>query len=250
MTTATTAIDALMLDILAHPEDDAPRLVYADALEERGAPGDDARSEFVRVQVELATFPAEYEIAEGVVKVLYAGGENRATYAKGYVPKSVQRYCDRFLTMRRRERELLCSAWGGSAALISTNMVFRRGFVASVTCTAADCLANLDAIRAVQPVTEVTLTTWPEIEHDHRSTPEPDDIAATQIVVRLNGRGRWMPIPNERIMANTWEQMRPDFVRRLLRAEWPRIAFTLPSDDGGFTIPPHTPGSVALFASP
>lgn len=39
---------------------------------------------------------------------------------------------------------------------------YRRGFVASVTCTAADWLAHADAILAAQPVQEVTLTTWPE----------------------------------------------------------------------------------------
>jgi uncharacterized protein (TIGR02996 family) len=36
--------------ILAHPDDDAPRLIYADWLEERGDP----RGEFIRVQCELA----------------------------------------------------------------------------------------------------------------------------------------------------------------------------------------------------
>ncbi len=159
MTTATTSLDALLLDIIAHPEDDAPRLIYADALEERGAPGDDARSEFVRVQVELATFPAEYEIAEGVVKVLYAGGENRATYARGHVPKSVQRDCERFLALRRRERELLTArgyAWMDAefplhkAGLVwwienllddhdaARRATFRRGFVGFVACSLAD----------------------------------------------------------------------------------------------------------------
>jgi uncharacterized protein (TIGR02996 family) len=37
--------------ILASPDDDAPRLIYADWLEERG---ESARAEFIRVQCELA----------------------------------------------------------------------------------------------------------------------------------------------------------------------------------------------------
>jgi uncharacterized protein (TIGR02996 family) len=45
----------LVRDIGEHPEDDAPRLVYADWLDEHGEP---ARAEFIRVQVELARLPA------------------------------------------------------------------------------------------------------------------------------------------------------------------------------------------------
>jgi uncharacterized protein (TIGR02996 family) len=42
--------DALLRAIAAHPEEDTPRLMYADWLEENGQP---ERAEFVRVQVEL-----------------------------------------------------------------------------------------------------------------------------------------------------------------------------------------------------
>jgi uncharacterized protein (TIGR02996 family) len=40
--------------IAAAPDDDAPRLVYADVLEERGDPASAARAEFIRVQCERA----------------------------------------------------------------------------------------------------------------------------------------------------------------------------------------------------
>lgn len=43
---------ALLAAIAAHPDEDTPRLVYADWLQENG---DDARAEFIRVQCELAT---------------------------------------------------------------------------------------------------------------------------------------------------------------------------------------------------
>jgi uncharacterized protein (TIGR02996 family) len=45
---------ALLADILAQPEDDGLRLVYADWLEDRGAPGDAERAELIRVQCRLA----------------------------------------------------------------------------------------------------------------------------------------------------------------------------------------------------
>jgi len=38
-------------DILANPEDDTPRLIYADWLDDQG---DEARAEFIRLQCELA----------------------------------------------------------------------------------------------------------------------------------------------------------------------------------------------------
>src|SRR5579862_3514386 len=45
-----TPDDAFLQAILESPDDDAPRLIYADWLEER----DDPRGEFIRVQCELA----------------------------------------------------------------------------------------------------------------------------------------------------------------------------------------------------
>lgn len=45
---------AFLQDILAHPDDDAPRLIFADWLEEQGDANSVARAEFVRVQCALA----------------------------------------------------------------------------------------------------------------------------------------------------------------------------------------------------
>src|SRR6516162_306803 len=48
--------DAFLATILERPDDDAPRLVFADWLEEHG---ESARAEFIRVQIELAAGPSE-----------------------------------------------------------------------------------------------------------------------------------------------------------------------------------------------
>lgn len=53
MKTHMTDPQAFVREILEHPDDDAPRLIYADWLEERGDP----RGEFIRVQCELARLP-------------------------------------------------------------------------------------------------------------------------------------------------------------------------------------------------
>lgn len=48
-------MDPLFAAILANPDDDAPRVVYADALQERGDP----RGELIPVQIELARAPGD-----------------------------------------------------------------------------------------------------------------------------------------------------------------------------------------------
>jgi uncharacterized protein (TIGR02996 family) len=46
--------EALLQEVLSEPEEDAPRLIYADWLDENGQP---ERAEFIRVQIELARTP-------------------------------------------------------------------------------------------------------------------------------------------------------------------------------------------------
>jgi uncharacterized protein (TIGR02996 family) len=48
---------ALLEAILAEPEEDGPRLIYADWLDEHGGPAERDRAEFIRVQMELASLP-------------------------------------------------------------------------------------------------------------------------------------------------------------------------------------------------
>src|SRR5436309_13148001 len=49
--------DALLAAVLADPEDDLPRLVFADWLEETGHPANAARAAFVRAQVAAERLP-------------------------------------------------------------------------------------------------------------------------------------------------------------------------------------------------
>jgi uncharacterized protein (TIGR02996 family) len=49
-----TPDEAFLADIIAHPDDDTPRLIYADWLDEHGQP---ERAEFIRTQIESAGLP-------------------------------------------------------------------------------------------------------------------------------------------------------------------------------------------------
>lgn len=93
-TDAAATHDGLMSAILADPADDAPHLVFADWLEERG---DVERAEFVRVQVELAR-----------TKVRPNGHTDFGGVARPFVneDRDCTRPDCRACALRRREREL------------------------------------------------------------------------------------------------------------------------------------------------
>ncbi len=57
--------EAFIEDIAEHPEDDTPRLVFADWLEDHG---DEARAEFIRVQCQLANLDEYAEERGELVK--------------------------------------------------------------------------------------------------------------------------------------------------------------------------------------
>lgn len=86
--------------IRAEPEDDAPRLIFADWLDENGEP---ERAEFVRLQIELANIRCDSCKGKGSYSLHTAGG-----YGMRDIP------CDECTSksLRRRERELLTNSLG------------------------------------------------------------------------------------------------------------------------------------------
>ena len=141
--------EALIAAVCAAPDDDLPRLVYADYLEEHDRP---ERAEFIRVQCELA----------------------RLDPLKCWHPEGSTSDCPQCGALRRRERELWANGVRGAFVGVPGGWIvavtgeapggwdrlaeFRRGFVEEVNCPAADWIANADAIRKTQPVRKVRLT--------------------------------------------------------------------------------------------
>ena len=114
-------------EILANPDDEGPRLIFADWLEERGDP----RGEFIRVQCELA------------------GMKER---------KSRRR------TLKTREGELLAKhekEWLGPLQSLAKSWEFRRGFVARIKINTRDFIKHGEKIFQWTPVQEVFLTAGP-----------------------------------------------------------------------------------------
>jgi uncharacterized protein (TIGR02996 family) len=116
--------DAFLQAIVESPEDDTPRLVYADWLDENGQ---GERAEFIRVQCQLAT------MAEGDPRRAELGA---------------------------RERQLLDQheqTWAGPLRPLARSWVFRRGFIDEVWTTARAFSAHARRLFRSAPLLHVHL---------------------------------------------------------------------------------------------
>ncbi len=256
---------ALLAAVLDDYDDDLPRLALADWWEENGQ---DERAEFVRVQVALAALPA-----------WVPGRPNEQGFISHGVPNA------RVAALRRRERALLetphcpsCPGWlkraivglpgkipvshhnpphvtvgaGDSYEGPPKEYHLRRGFVAAVTCTAADWLEHGDAILAAQPVEEVKLTTWPKVLSVNDSTRREtrycfqlDESGDDDKIIRCTHRylNDARPTPaslTESLLRRRWDRVRhwhlPPDIRRMFQEAADRIR----RDTEG-VVAPHVP---------
>jgi uncharacterized protein (TIGR02996 family) len=138
--------DAFLRGILENPDDDSPRLVYADWLEERADP----RAEFIRVQCELAKLPPDD-------------------------PK--------WDALEQREWDLLRqheSAWTADLKSTVTDWQFHRGFVDTISLGARAFVDHSEKLFQHAPIQHVTLTRL------GTSSVEAKDLAACPLLDRLH----------------------------------------------------------------
>ncbi len=162
--TTTTMHDAFLAAIIAEPDRDDLRLIFCDWLEEQG---DTGRAAFIHHQIETEFWECTYT---GLAGDYEDGALCRAGIACSR--------CER----RRQEREMLLTrlpgtctgdpstntraaaryVWAGPVAKLYNAgdewWRYRRGFISSLTCTAADWLQWGPAIVRAQPIEEVRLT--------------------------------------------------------------------------------------------
>jgi uncharacterized protein (TIGR02996 family) len=136
---------AFLDDILAHPEDDTPRLVCADWYEEHGHAH---RAELIRVQCQLAGLeeddPRRARLKEREWELLTVYGEDWAQALPGWARKEAP--------------------------------TFRRGFVERVSVTASQLLKEGGALFAAAPVREL---------HLRAATGRMAEVAALPYLARL-----------------------------------------------------------------
>ncbi|MBL9038847.1 MAG: TIGR02996 domain-containing protein [Archangium sp.] len=130
----TTAMEAVHEAIFARPDDDAPRLVYADWLTERGDP----RGELIALQCARAR-------AEATTREVRAG-------ALGLQPRDSDDLAEATAT---REAELLAlhgETWLAGVPRSAVQVRFARGFIHELTVLDARTMAPLDALFAREPI--------------------------------------------------------------------------------------------------
>lgn len=141
----------LLAAICAYPDDDTPRMVFADWLEENGQ---SERAEFIRVQVELSRTRTQCD-PNCIGRSRLSDKCGSYVDVKTMKPVPCQ---DCWRELRQRERELLRIVWfsvyesdplqhfvcsGVSFDLAMMPRVeFRRGFIESVTCSWSDWLRH------------------------------------------------------------------------------------------------------------
>ena len=122
--------DAILAAISAHPEEDTPRLAYADWLDEHGS---HIKAEFIRVQIAVNGLVDQPSAEQG---------------------KQIHLF--------RRQQELLDDHLSDligplAADLGYFDVIFDRGFVAELKLDAGRLLKHADAIRALKPLPEITV---------------------------------------------------------------------------------------------
>lgn len=122
-----TDAEPFLQRIRAFPDDDVPRLIFADWLDEQADTDSVARAEFVRVQIALARLPEE------------------------------DRRRPALLTAERALFEASRYGWEAPFRGLATGPVFRRGFVEEVNVAARQYLRHADELFAAGPIRHVHL---------------------------------------------------------------------------------------------
>jgi uncharacterized protein (TIGR02996 family) len=232
MLTLTESLLNLHAVILASPEDDTVRLVYADALDDNG---DTERAEFIRVGVALASLvdkPLDPKTLGSGPVLRKRELELLSRHAPEWIPSSRP-----LLSSQGPEGHDYAERSEAGAAMYSCNLgeslaivfvYFRRGFIEAVTLTAEAWLEHHGALRASHPLTRVRLTTWPRLRPlagQRRRLPGGKYSYKLKQVMTVDDLRREREAhPGMGLLEAGNRLMTP----HLLKAEWPGITFALP----------------------
>lgn len=145
--------EAFRRDILANPDDDAVRLIYADWLDEHG---NRARAELIRVQCRLA----QLEAIDAERIDLEDRAEELLRLHQG-------RWLEEIPQALRQRWELHRPGIGGTffpddvPQALRPSLEFRRGFVERAACSLTTWRDHIEELIAVAPIREVTFEDHP-----------------------------------------------------------------------------------------
>lgn len=194
---------ALLRAVLERPDDDTPRLVYADYCEEHGDP---ERGEFIRVQVETAKGGRCYGLPLGECQ------RDRPPLCP------VCRLLSREYTLWRENGDRWAKGLPGELPVIrpgcavraglglAVDYAFRRGFVEFFECESRDFARLMGAMSKRHPVRRVRLRGWVDAMWQLQTRP-----------------------------------MRVERYRKATSLLWPGVEFEI-ADAGEFQLSPAAPG--------
>jgi uncharacterized protein (TIGR02996 family) len=149
--------DALLRAILAHPDEDTPRLAFADWLQENEDPD---RGEFIRLEVELARTHSNIEMNESSRDLLM----------------------NRRVELLKRHRH----QWLKPFLPHAREAAFERGFIASLDVAASTFLQHAERWFAITPLRRVKFITWSVSDADsHNFFSCFDILFASGLLVNL-----------------------------------------------------------------
>lgn len=236
-----TEREALIAAVIQHPDDDTPRLIFADWCEENGEP---ERAAFVRVQCEIARMSLQDKFASipGQVLVRLSGGDVvpafgneqvRGNTVVGFQTKEVK--TERFSRLYTEQRLAWSLVGTRDAHAIGVPLFpldwYDRGFLNQVTLGWTTFRDHADTLTASHPIREVTLTTMPQYVASQ----------GRYVMHIYDPKGREDATLREMIFSTTngYEELCRVF-KDWLKSHWKRIAFNLPS----------LPGSRISFENP
>lgn len=206
--------EALLAAICANPDEDTPRLVYADWLDENGR---HKHAELIRLQIALATdwMPTAWSL------------ENRRKYGRHQTVMGTQRKL--FRAVFKEEFGTSLGGLGSSGATTSgyahqslgDSVIVGacRGFIHLIRCPASTWIFHGDAIRQRHPVERVYFTSGPDVTHTRANDPyrlyftdEADELGDACWCLTDDDL-RWLRRPDE------------SSADVMLRVRWPGIKF-------------------------
>ncbi len=144
-------LDSLLQAVCDFPAEDTPRLMYADALQERDWKGDKERGEFIRIQVGLANlgYPGPLSVRTAVLKVTSGHLPSPGS------PAALAHRCAEM--MHAHIAEWLPDAFIFGEPVHAGEWAMSRGFLQKITVTVENFLAYAADIFRLHPVEKVTL---------------------------------------------------------------------------------------------
>lgn len=227
----------LLANILANPNDDFPREVAADWLEDHGG---EQRAEYIRLQLRYAQLECEYDVhkigpiaashpaAVEIERLHFREKELRGAYGLQWLSADCPLVQSSGPLVQSLGWEPYEEAYGCLVhpIFLSNNwqyalvVYYRRGFIDEVACAWAWFVQHQNQFRTCCPLTDVRWLTLPTVLlADHRM--------GQKMFGYVHGLDKNVEITNVDIQRETWEQMRRRKTKELLELNFPGVCFDL-----------------------